>query len=41
VSTPLIECRGVSVGYDDKPVLENVNLTIEQGEIVTLLDGSG
>jgi len=41
VSTPLIECRGVSVGYDHKPVLENVDLTIEQGEIVALLGGSG
>jgi phospholipid/cholesterol/gamma-HCH transport system ATP-binding protein len=41
VSTPLIECRGVSVGYDDKPVLTNVDLVIEQGEIVTLLGGSG
>ncbi len=41
MSTPLIECRGVSVGYDDKPVLTNVDLVIEQGEIVTLLGGSG
>jgi len=41
VSEPLIECRDVSVGYDGKPVLEHVNLTIEKGEIVALLGGSG
>lgn len=41
MTAPLIECRGVSVGYDGKPVLENVDLVIEQGEIVTLLGGSG
>jgi phospholipid/cholesterol/gamma-HCH transport system ATP-binding protein len=39
--TPLVECRGLSVGYDDKPVLEGVDLVIEAGEIVALLGGSG
>ncbi len=37
----LVECKGVAVGYDDKPVLSNVNLAIERGEIVALLGGSG
>lgn len=36
----LVECRGVSVGYSE-PILENVDITIERGEIVALLGGSG
>ena len=36
----LVECRGVSVGYDE-PILEDVDLTVERGEIVALLGGSG
>ncbi|MBS1122506.1 MAG: transporter, ATP-binding protein [Deltaproteobacteria bacterium] len=38
---PLVECRGVSVGYDDRPVLEHIDLSIHPGEIVALLGGSG
>jgi phospholipid/cholesterol/gamma-HCH transport system ATP-binding protein len=41
MTAPLLECRGVAVGYDDKPVLEGVDFTIERGEIVALLGGSG
>jgi phospholipid/cholesterol/gamma-HCH transport system ATP-binding protein len=37
----VVECRGVSVGYDGTPVLENIDLVIERGEIVALLGGSG
>ncbi|MBL0215009.1 MAG: ATP-binding cassette domain-containing protein [Myxococcales bacterium] len=40
MSTPIVECRGLTVGYD-KPVLEGIDLTIEAGEIVALLGGSG
>jgi len=36
----LLECKGLSIGYD-KPILQNVNLTIGRGEIVVLLGGSG
>lgn len=36
----LVECRGVSVGYGE-PILENVDLSVERGEIVALLGGSG
>lgn len=38
---PLIEVRGVSKRYGSKVVHENINLTIEQGEILTLMGGSG
>lgn len=36
----LLECKDLVVGYD-KPIVENVNLTVEEGEIVALLGGSG
>ena len=41
MSEPLVECRGLTVGYDDKPVLSGLDLVIERGEIVALLGGSG
>ncbi|HEX4451796.1 MAG TPA: ATP-binding cassette domain-containing protein [Kofleriaceae bacterium] len=37
----LLACNDIAVGYDDKPVLEHVDLEIHRGEIVTLLGGSG
>lgn len=40
MSEPLVECRGLTVGYD-KPVLAGLDLAIERGEIVALLGGSG
>jgi phospholipid/cholesterol/gamma-HCH transport system ATP-binding protein len=40
VSDVLVECRDLTVGYD-RPVLSHVDLTIERGEIVALLGGSG
>jgi phospholipid/cholesterol/gamma-HCH transport system ATP-binding protein len=40
--TALLECRGVSCGYDpEHPILEDVDLVVERGEIVALLGGSG
>lgn len=39
-STPL-KLNNVSVGYQGKPVLENVNLSLKQGEIASLLGPSG
>ena len=41
MSTPIVECRSLSVGYGDHAVLEGIDLTIEAGEIVALLGGSG
>lgn len=38
---PLLELKGVSVGYGRNRVLQNVNLTLERGEIVTLLGANG
>jgi branched-chain amino acid transport system ATP-binding protein len=38
---PLLELRNVSVGYGRNRVLRNVDLTLERGEIVTLLGANG
>src|SRR6266478_5257330 len=38
---PLLELNSVSVGYGHTLVLQNVNLTLERGEIVTLLGANG
>ncbi len=37
---PLVQCIDVAVGYA-RPVLQHVDLEIQQGEIVALLGGSG
>jgi branched-chain amino acid transport system ATP-binding protein len=38
---PLLELKSVSVGYGRNRVLQNVDLTLERGEIVTLLGANG
>jgi len=38
---PLLELKNVSVGYGRNRVLQNVDLTLERGEIVTLLGANG
>ncbi len=41
MSAPLVECKNLTVGYEDKPILKNIDLQINAGEIVALLGGSG
>jgi phospholipid/cholesterol/gamma-HCH transport system ATP-binding protein len=36
-----IELRGVKKYFEDKPVLRNVNLTIEEGETIVVIGRSG
>lgn len=38
---PLLELNSISVGYGRNRVLQNVDLTLERGEIVTLLGANG
>lgn len=38
---PLIRAKGITFGYTDKPVLRNIDFTIAEGEIVTLLGPNG
>ena len=35
---PLLELKSVAIGYGHHRVLEDINLTLERGEIVTLLE---
>ena len=41
--TPAIEFRNISLSFDDRPVLDDVSFTLEQGEmiVVTGISGSG
>ncbi len=41
LSPPIISCEGVSVGYDGKPVLKNLNLRIDQDDRIALLGKNG
>src|ERR1700679_2320669 len=38
---PLLELRSVAIGYGHHRVLDDINLTLERGEIVTLLGANG
>jgi phospholipid/cholesterol/gamma-HCH transport system ATP-binding protein len=40
-STPIIQIEGLRTQFDDTVVHDNLNLTIAQGEIVSLVGGSG
>jgi branched-chain amino acid transport system ATP-binding protein len=37
----LLDCRGITVGYTESPVLEGVDFSIGEGEIVTLVGANG
>ncbi len=38
---PIIRCRGVTVGFGDKLILENLDLDVKAGEILGFVGGSG
>jgi phospholipid/cholesterol/gamma-HCH transport system ATP-binding protein len=38
---PLVELRGVSFGYDERAILEDVSLTVPRGKVVALMGTSG
>ncbi len=41
MSDPLVNLRDVSLGYEGRPVLQHVSLTIERGEFLALLGPNG
>jgi zinc transport system ATP-binding protein len=41
VSTPVIELEHGVVGYDDRPVLHDVSLTVDAGDVVAILGANG
>ena len=38
---PVIELKHISVAFDGEPILQDLNLSIRDGEFVTLLGPSG
>ncbi len=38
---PIIELRSITKSYGDKTIIENFNLTINNGEFLTILGPSG
>jgi len=38
---PIIEVKGLTMGYGGKALLENVTFQVERGEVVVILGGSG
>src|SRR3954468_21974651 len=41
MTIPVIEARGLSVGYDGGPVVRDLDLRVEPGEMVCLLGPNG
>lgn len=39
--TPLLNVEGLRAGYDDSVVLQNISLTVNEGEVVALLGANG
>jgi phospholipid/cholesterol/gamma-HCH transport system ATP-binding protein len=38
---PILDCRGLSLGYGDEPTLRDVNVAVRRGEILAIIGGSG
>lgn len=41
INHPIIKAKNLSIGYNHSPVLSDANIEIHQGEIFTILGGSG
>ena len=38
---PIIRVKGVTAGYEDRTILENISFTVQRGEVFVILGGSG
>nr|WP_254872302.1 ATP-binding cassette domain-containing protein [Victivallis sp. Marseille-Q1083] len=38
---PVVEVKNLTVGYNNRPVLENLNFSVNRGEIFAIMGGSG
>lgn len=41
MSTPFIEMKNVAFAYGGRPILQNINFTVEQGSFAAIMGGSG
>lgn len=41
MTVPFIECQNLAFSYDERPILRNVNFTIEEGKFAAIMGGSG
>jgi zinc transport system ATP-binding protein len=41
VTTPVIALEGVAIGYDDVPVVEDVDLVVRSGDVVAVVGANG
>ena len=40
-NTPIIQAKNLSIGYDDKTVMKDLNFEIQKGDIFVIMGGSG
>lgn len=40
-TAPFIECRDLAFAYTDRPILQNVNFTVQTGRFAAIMGGSG
>ena len=41
MTDPLVRLEQVTVAFDDRPVVDRVNLTVSRGDIVTIIGPNG
>ena len=41
IGEPIIRVEGVTAGYEDRTILENISFTVQRGEVFVILGGSG
>ena len=39
--TDIIRCENLTIGYNKKPLIKDINIAVKRGEIVTLIGPNG